>query len=208
VTDNQNSLARAPSLLAVDHTKLQNCKLGGMQAAAKLATLPCTSPDHEQAFADFLQRTQVILQDLESERETLVRPLIDDKSMIDGLHKEARKPWEDVKATCKAKIAGAQLARKKAQDEARALAAEAARGGNTEACVVALSQVQENSKPEGAAVSWEWHAMILDTRELPRDWLVIDESKVKRYCKDHAKSETIPNVPGLRFERRANVRVT
>jgi hypothetical protein len=199
-----------PSVLAVDMTKLEESKSKGAMVLQALTqqtagvTFPLL-PEHAQAFADYHARAHIIVQDSEAERETLVRPLLDDKQRIDKMYKESRTPWEGVKALCARMIAGDQNHRIAAEAEARRLASEAASRDDVVATTAALAAIPEASKPAGVTVGSEWHAFILDTRLLPRDWLVIDEAKVKAHCKAHAKSEIIPDVPGLRFERRAKV---
>lgn len=198
-------LTRSDTILAVDKTKLQYAKDAALHVLAKLQATPCVTVEDEQTRSDYGNRAHVIVQDLEAEREIHVRPLIDDKSTIDGLYKEARTPWETVKLQCKKDIAASQEARKKAQDAARQLAAEAARAGDTQACVVALSQVQENSKPQGAGVTWEWVATETDVSKMDPHLLLPDMAALKRICALAKNQEHPPAARGVTFERRAKV---
>lgn len=200
-------LARSDTVLAVDKTKLQHAKTAGEYVLTRLQTTPCETVQDEQARADIMNRAHVLIQDLEEEREIHVRPLIDDKTLIDGLYRESRKPWEDVKAQCKKDIAAAQQARAKAQDAARTLAAAAVQAGDTAACVAALAQVQENSQPEGAGVSWEWVAVSYDVAKMDKMFLLPDTKKVAGIAHANRQSITPPKLSGVVFERRAKIGV-
>jgi hypothetical protein len=65
----------------------------------------------------------------------------------------------------------------------------------------------ETSKPAGAGVSFEWVALIENANEIPREFLEVSATKINAYAKQYQKQETIPAVPGLKFERRAKVGV-
>src|SRR6185369_4846051 len=106
------------SVLAVDQTKLQQSEKAGKTALEAIRVATCD----ETTFADFMKRAHLIVQELEQEREFMVRPLLDGKAEIDKLYKAARTPWEQVKSTCKSKIAESQQARRQHEEEARAQA--------------------------------------------------------------------------------------
>lgn len=196
------------AILAVDQTKLQLSETAGTEALTRLQEAHCDNEDQERAFADFMKRAHSIVKDLEDERETMVRPLLDSKSEIDALYKAARTPWERVKAVCKLKIANAQMYRRKLEDEARALAVQAAQEGNQAAFATAVHSLGEHiAQSTGASVTWEWVVKSFRKGEMPLEYLVPDLDAIKLVCRRHKNSERPPVIQGVLFERSAHVGV-
>lgn len=206
------SLALPGSILAVDKTKLEKSRTTGEAVLAKLQARTCTTAEEAQTLTDFMNRAHVLVQDLESERETMVRPLIDSKTEIDGLYKVARSPWEQVKALCKSKVAAFHTAVRSQQEEARKRAIAAAAVGDTQAVAEAITAAPVSSKQDGASVSFEWVVAEADVLEMAKhpmgqQYLIADTKSLARVCAAAKTQEHPPVVPGVKFERRARVGV-
>lgn len=197
----------AAAVLAVDQNKLQLSESTGKEALAVLQEAHCDTEEQEVAFVDFMHRAHEIVKDLEGERETMVRPLLDSKSEIDKLYKAARTPWESVKAVCKLKLARAQMARRKLEDDARAAAIAAAAEGNQEKFDIAVHAIAERPPSVGASITWDWTVKSFRKGEIPLEYLVPDLDAIKLVCRRHKNSERPPVIQGIVFERSANVGV-
>jgi hypothetical protein len=190
------------SVLAVDQTKLQQSEKAGKTALEAIRVATCD----ETTFADFMKRAHLIVQELEQEREFMVRPLLDGKAEIDKLYKAARTPWEQVKSTCKSKIAESQQARRQHEEEARKQALAAALQEDMEGCSEALSTITPPS-PIPASVSWEWVVKETKKQDMPIAFLTPDLVALGHVCKLARNSEHSPTVAGVTFERVARVGV-
>jgi hypothetical protein len=188
------------AILAVDKSKLSRSETSGTEALSRLQQAPCETDEQEALFADFMKRAHHIVADLEAERETAVRPLIDDKAKIDSLYKAARLPWEGIKMLCKGKIADRQQVKKRLEDELRAEAVQAALQGD---CIAPLVE----QAPPPASVSWEWVVKSFRKGEMPLEYLVPDLDALRLVCRRHKHSEKPPVIQGVVFERSAKVRV-
>lgn len=195
------------AVLAVDQSKLQLSESAGNDALTRLQEAHCDTEEQELAFADFMKRAHVIVQDLESEREIMMRPLLDSKSEIDKLYKAARTPWESVKALCKLKIARVQTMRRKLEDDARALALSAALQGKQEELEAAVLSIEERPKSHGASITWDWTVKSFRKDVMPLEYLVPDLDAIKLVCRRHKNSEHPPVIQGIVFERAAHVGV-
>lgn len=198
-------MSDSSSILAVDLSKLIFKQETANQALCKLDATPCETPEQEQFFSELLGMVQREIKELEKERTELTRPLLDAKAQVDEQFKPATTAWEAVKDLVKKKLGEAQTRRLQAAQQARKEAEDAAVVGDTQGVLAAMARIPEASKPEGLAVQFEWVPTVVNQFEVPREFLEISLGAVKAYCKAHAKSESIPEVPGLKFEKRAKV---
>lgn len=199
-------MSDSSSILAIDLNKLSNKQETANQALCKLDATPCETPEQESFFSELLGMVQREIKELEKERTELTVPLLDAKRQVDEQFKPATTAWEAVKDLVKKKLGAAQTKRLQAAQQARKDAEDAAVMGDTQGVLAAMARIPEASKPEGLTVQFEWQASVVDQYQVPREFLEISLGAVKAYCKAHTKSEEIPSVPGLKFEKRATVR--
>lgn len=190
---------------SIDHTALNEVARYWDDTLAVVKDLPCQTEEQEKWWAGCLAKVQTCLAELEAERETLVRPLITDKSRIDGLFKEAARPANDVKALIKAKLQARAEARLAAQTAARQAAQLAAQSGDSGACAEALASIPDAVVTDGSSTSWVWEVETVDTALLPREYWVVDYAQLNNVATEARKSETAPVVPGVVFKRTARV---
>jgi hypothetical protein len=176
------------------------------RALARLADMPCENPKQEQVFADFLTMCRSLVDELDKHRRSFTDPLQKEKTRIDKLYKPAADRWAAVEALIRSKLQGAAQARLSAQQEAKRLAAEAASKGDVGTAVLVLAKAPEKPLVAGVGHGAEWECSEWDLARVPREYLTLDWSKIKMLCKEHKHSDTMPEIEGLTFTRKAIVR--
>jgi hypothetical protein len=159
----------------------------------------------EDGWAQLLKHCQAALRDLDAERKELVSPATRDIARVNEIYREATAPIDDLKVLCKVRLGALADAKRLQGQQALAMASVAAQVGDTQGVYAALSAVPDQRATAGTRTSWEWYADSVDLNALPKEWLVLNETMLKYYLKEHAKSETIPPISGLVFKRRAKV---
>ena len=172
-------------------------------AAAAVAELECATPEQEAWWAGLLAQTHTQIKSIEADREALVRPLLDDKRRVDAAFNVATAPVEAFKALCKSKLAGAQEARLALDTAHREVARLAAVNGDVAGCMLALEAIP--AAAPAVATQWTWVGTVTDPLTVGLAFMSVDEKKIRAYASAHAKSETIPPVPGIAFVRTAKI---
>ena len=192
-------------IVAIDRYKLATCAELVTELLEYAISLPCESSEHEAWWIAKLDVVHAMTKDLEADRETLVRPLLRDKRLVDEAFKDVTAPAEAVKNMIKGKLGGWQESLRLAQAAAQTLARDAAQAGDHAACAVALAAIPETASLTGAKTQWVWEATVSDAAAVPRQFLAVDEKALAKYAKAFAASETIPDVAGVTFKRTARV---
>jgi hypothetical protein len=192
-------------IVAIDRHRLaQDAALvSDLATAARL--VPCDTATAEAWWVLKLDAVHALIQELEADREVLVRPLLRDKRLVDEAFKAVTGPATALKDTIKGKLAGRQEALRLAQAAAQEAARAAAEAGDLVACGAALAAIPETSTIDGAKTQWLWEAEVVDATIVPRQFLKVDEAALAKFAKAFAKEETIPDVPGVEFRRTARV---
>ena len=191
------------SIIAVDIAGLAVIAGQWTEMLAAAQQLPCDTADQRAWWAEWLDKAHHAGKALEEERQELVRPLIDDKARVDAVFKAASAPALQMKDLAKSKIAAYEEAFQARQTALLLAARTAVAAGDTDAAQTALGALGEVSETNGASVAWEWVPTIVNALEVPREWCEPSVGLFKQHCKQHAKSDVIPPVPGIKFERRA-----
>lgn len=164
------------------------------------------------------------LKELEKERQRIKRPALDYGRDIDAQAKELRAVLEGEIARVK-KMNGdyATKKAKEAEAERRRIAeAEAAKAQNETVAVFGGLEVEVASGPvdfgmsemlptgkvnTGANVQvTTWEFEIVNQKLVPAEFLSVDERKVREFMKYKTKMGETPEVPGIRFSSRVDVR--
>lgn len=194
------------TLIPVDRHRIAQSTASMDEVAADLATRDVT-PRNEQQWCDALTFVQHETKALEDERTELTKPLLAAKREVDAAFAPAKEAGERLLMLIKTKLGEyrARLAAERQQAVTQAAAAAAAGDYAAASALVEASQGQDTS---GTATVWGWDFVVVDEALVPAQYKIVDPAKVKAYAKAYAKSETIPEVPGLVFRRVASVRST
>lgn len=112
-----------------------------------------------------------------------------------------------IKTHCKGEMNAHLLAKKKREDEAREAAAQAAATGDSDALLTSLTLANEAAEraPGRAAQVFGWKVAQIIEAELPAEYWTPDLVKLDAIAKS-IKGDKPPEIPGVRFERTADVR--
>jgi hypothetical protein len=158
-----------------------------------LASWEITTAEDEEQAGLILQETHERHKALEAKRKEAVAPAVAAQKEINDLFRAAVKAWSDAKQTTKHLLNEAAARREEAN---RAKLAEAARGN-----AAALQDVEPVRPPAGAAYRDEIKINILDEDLIPREYLSIDWSALKRDAR-----KGLPAPPGVEYIRQTTVR--
>lgn len=174
----------------------------------RFEALPCDTPDQESIIAAILQEVKGRLAELETSRKSITQPLAQVKAAVDALFRPMKEAWEEAEQVLKGKLAMAEERRREASaarlDAAKLAASQGdAQGARDE--LVARAHLTAQAAPEGIQYRKSWTWTVNDLSKVPREWLSLDHSKAKIYCKEWQESDQIPEVPGLTFRREVSV---
>jgi hypothetical protein len=189
------------TLVAVDRGRLALEWSEIQKTIAEVGERECTTPEGRAWWARWLTMAQTRLVALEAEREVLVRPLIDDKRLVDGYFKTATAPLLELKALAAGKIGKYDEGVLAAQEALRLEAQAAAATGDAEACQAALVQLSDAPAGGGASTTFVWDFEVTDLDALPRWAVKADEAAIKAHTKRCAAEGIKPELPGVEFMR-------
>jgi hypothetical protein len=164
-----------------------------------------TEEDHTFAGAVLLQ-IKASWKELEEKRTSVTGPILEAKRTVDEWFKPVQGPLKEAERILKEKISAYILARKAANEAAMLAAASAAQAGDGEAALVHVGAIQDAPRVAGISVKevWDWEVENLD--EVPREFLMLDERKVREAIWYADTQNTPPRpIPGLRFVLRGQV---
>ena len=177
--------------------------------------------------AEDLRGIKTKFKELEAQRTGLVNPLNKVVKDINALFKPALESLETAERVLKGAMSNyialeerkAMEARRKAEDEARAIRQQAeaearaiaeqaakasgaeraaleaeAQAKQEEALVVAAAPVAAPVKTEGVSYRDDWDFEIVDVAKIPREYLIPDEKKIRAYVKAMKESSGIDGV--------------
>lgn len=192
--------------LALVETQTVAASKDAIQVLDAVRAMPLT-PANLGIVNDLLVQVRDQAKTLKARRDEILAPIKDAADRVKALFAPPLEALGSLEAVIREKVAAAALAQREADTAARALAAKAAQDGDTAGVVAALATVAgTRGGLDNLAVTYAWEGVIVDFDRIPREWLTVDLAKVKIHCRDHAKSETIPPVPGLEFKRTASTR--
>lgn len=144
---------------------------------------------------------------LEGKKRAATDPLNSSLNEIRSWFNPVQAYYLKCEAILKAKIAGYEEARAKANQEAVDAVGQAMADGGDEADVdAALAQVNVAEKPKGISTRMVWDFEIINADLLPRDYLVIDTTKIRKVMQLSAAHDGTPEpIPGVRFFQKTTV---
>lgn len=166
-----------------------------------------------------IARTQGLLKELEGERTTLTKPLLNFKKGVDNNFKLYSTNLDALGARLRARLTTyqarveheARLAQKRAEEDAARLQAELdkeAKEKGTEApqvvvpAVPGADKVVTRTEEATASLRKDWDYELVDLSKVGREWLMLDDKKVKAALRGGLR-----NIDGLRIYEKPSVRV-
>lgn len=128
---------------------------------------------------------------LEARRKDITGPILESKRKIDALFRPVVEYWE----SCDQALAPRLLAAHRAADQAqvKALAVVAETCGQTDA--LTLTQAHTSAEtPQGLDLRKSWTFRVVDAASVPREYLRVDEDKIKRLVTAMKGDVSIPGI--------------
>jgi BMFP domain-containing protein YqiC len=143
---------------------------------------------------------------LEARLAEITRPLNAALASARELFRPALTHYGTIERDVKSRIAAFHAAESSRNAAALAAASAAHAAGDGEGVGEALAKVAHVAHVEGVSVRYSWAFEVEDLAQVPREFLVLDEAKVKAWIKSTAGKESAPHpIAGIRFERKASV---
>lgn len=163
--------------------------------------------EEDHSFAgEVLLQVKASWKELEEKRTAVTGPLNEALRTVNDWFRPVQQPLKEAERILKEKISAFIIARKAANEAAMLAAASAAQAGDGEAALVHVGAIQDAPRVAGISVKevWDWEVENLD--EVPREFLTVDERKVREaiWYADTEKRAPLP-IPGLRFVLRGQV---
>ncbi len=176
------------------------------QALAMVEAMPvATEEDH--AFAgEVLLMVKAQWKELEEKRTAVTGPINEALKELNSWFKPVQAPLKEAERILKEKISAFIIARKAANEAAMLAAAQAAQAGDGKAALVHVGAIQEAPKVAGISVKEVWDFEVVNLDEVPREYLMVDERKVREaiwYADTEKRAPLL--IPGLRFVLRGQV---
>lgn len=141
-------------------------------------------------------------------RQTAAQPWKKVATTIEDMFRPLVQAYEKIENDFRGKLEAYQVAKVKAEREARLAATEAATAGDDAALVTALSASTVLARPiaDGGRVSLKWTVKRVVADLLPDEYWTPDMAKIEAIAKAHRGDEP-PVIPGVVFEQTASVAV-
>lgn len=145
---------------------------------------------------------------LEERRTEVTRPLNEALRAVNGWFKPAQEPYKQAEQVLKQKISAYLLAQRAANAAAMQAAAQAAQAGDVDQAAQHVAALVEAPRVQGVSMREVWDFEVVNLDEVPREFLCLDEAKVRAaiWYADTEKTPPRP-IPGLRFFLRGQVSV-
>ncbi len=186
-------------------------KQASLEAEAKpenLAAIVVADDADYAAVTEFRARVRANRDELIAIRQGAAQLLNKVATTIEEMFRPAIRAAEAIEADFRAKLEAYQVAKVKAEREAREAAAKAANAGDDGAMLEALttSAALAQRTPDGGRVALRWTVKRITADLLPAEWWTPDVAKIEAVAKAH-KGEEPPVIPGVVFEQVASVAV-
>lgn len=149
-----------------------------------------TSQEDYTRATDTLKVINGKIKKLEDKRVDWIKPLLEAKRKIDDDFKQAIRPLEDYVATVKTKMLDwYRVEQKRLDEEQKKLEAkameDAKKNKQSEVIVPIINDVKTHRGDLATAtVSKKWMYKLLDENAVPREYLIVDEAKIKTAVKN------------------------
>lgn len=142
----------------------------------------------------------------EAEKETINRPLLDATRAVQKFFAGPISKYTAIREICRKKVADFRALELRAQRAAQ-LAADnlAAENKPREAMAVLRAAPERVESIKGTSEIEYWAVASIDPTRMILTWMVPNTEKLNAHCAAHRTSESIPEVPGVTFERRVRL---
>lgn len=185
-----------------DREEIASVEADGRGTLEALREWPVETVKDEEDAAEILREIKRKAKDVDAKRTAITGPLNTAKRAVDDLFRPALDLLREAEAVLKGKITASMAARAEANRKALEAAAAASTPAQASA---ALASVQAGGAPPGVMTRWSWDVEVTDPTAIPRSFLTLDYHKVNEHLHNHP--EAPPEVPGLRFFRKATLAV-
>lgn len=167
--------------------------------------------NEEMALAsEMIKDVKRFFKEIDAERQEYTKPLNEMLGEVNGLYQPVLKKLTSIEAALKVAVGNYTRVQQEQQRALLAAAAAEAAAQKTreqaEAVVQQALQVAQAAPPMkvgGVSVTEVWDFELVDTEQVPRQYLAVDATKVKAAIKAGVR-----DIPGLRIFSKASVRVT
>lgn len=167
--------------------------------------------DEEMGLAsEMIKDVKRFYKEIDAERQEYTKPLNAMLGDVNGLYQPVLKKLTAIEAALKVAVGNyTRVQQEKQRAMLAAAAAEAASQKTREQAeavvqqALQVAQATPTKKVEGVSVTEVWDFELVDTDQVPRQYLAVDATKVKAAIKAGVRE-----IPGLRIFSKASVRVT
>lgn len=176
------------------------------EAMALLEGFSITTEEEHTMAGEILQVVKAQWKALEERRTAVTGPLNEALRTVNDWFRPVQGPLKAAEDILKEKISTFVLARKAANEAAMLAASAAAQAGDGAAAMVHVGSIAEPAKLQGISVKEVWTFVVENIDEVPREYMCLDETKVRDaiWYADTQKTPPLP-IPGLRFVLKGQV---
>lgn len=166
------------------------------QSLPAIREMRIESKEDQEFAAEILREVKATARAIEDKRKTIVDPLNKALKATNDLFRPISDALKAAERELKQKIADYLIA-----GEARnqALLQTAASAETSEEAMRALAKHEPVEAPTGVSMRFTWTFEVVDEARVPREYLCVDEAKVKQLIKN--ADGRLPKVAGIRFQK-------
>lgn len=178
------------------------------QAMKLLESFEIRNEDDYTFAGELLKKAKEQWRALEERRTEVTKPLNEALRAVNGWFKPAQEPYKQAEHILKQKISAYLLAQRAANAAAMQAAAQAAQAGDAGQAAQHVAALVEAPRVQGVSMREVWDFEVVNLDEVPREFLCLDEAKVRAaiWYADTEKTPPRP-IPGLRFFLKGQVSV-
>lgn len=170
--------------------------------------LVVNTPEQAADAAEFLADVQEEAKAIEAMRKSATDPILASLETIRGWFRPVETGLKLVETTVKERIGEYAAAAKEEQRKAFAAAAELHKAGDhtqARALVAVSNDAAGKRSPKGTNTREVWEAKVTDASQVPREWCVPDEKRIKASAKSVHADQQPPPIPGVVYTRKVVV---
>lgn len=160
----------------------------------ELRSLPVATTEQIAFASELLVDVKGRLKHLEERLAEITKPLNAALKSARDLFRPAMDAYSDAEVVLKQKIASAHEAIAAENRRAMLAAQEALRAGDVRAAALATAVIAEKPEVAGVRTREAWTFRVIDASRVPREFLAVDEKKIRAHVAEHGDSRPIPGV--------------
>lgn len=199
----------ATSLSIVDPALSQVLQEKAKEAQEALEALRTYEPKTQEDLVDmgvWLKDAKVWRDWLETQEKGITTPMQasiksakESIEKVRDLFKPTKQFWADVEVVLKAKISAMRLQEQQRNQQALEAATQAQQSGDQAGVQMALSQVTSVGDLKGISTRIRWKFEVVNAAEVPREYLKVDDQKLREYCNKFKGDQRPHPVAGIKF---------